>query len=320
MRKILVTGAAGFIGSHLCEALVQRGDSVIGIDNFDPFYPRAVKENNLASLLKHPHFQFAEGNAGDSSLLNAVAKDVDVVVHLAANAGVQPSLRQPMNYITNNIGVTNSLLEWMRENAKSKMVFASSSSVYGNNPKVPFAETDAVDHPISPYAFTKRACELMMFTYHDLYKFDVINLRFFTVFGERQRPDLAIHKFLKLILNGQPITVYGDGSTSRDYTYVGDTVQGILGAIDYISSNSDIYEIVNLGNQSPVPLLELIKAIGEAAEAEPLIHYAPMQPGDVNVTYAAIQKAGAMFDYHPAVSLKEGLQRFAKWYRTTHAL
>ncbi|MDX2003529.1 MAG: GDP-mannose 4,6-dehydratase [Chitinophagales bacterium] len=313
-RKILLTGCAGFIGSHLAERLLALGNQVTGIDNFDPFYSKELKTANLEVLLGHADFQFFEFNLADKSAYSQLNGSYDVVVHLAAKAGVLPSLKDANAYIEANITATNHLLEWMKDNGLRKLVFASSSSVYGNNKKIPFSENDAVSEPISPYAFTKRACELMNFSYHHLYHIDILNLRLFTVYGPRQRPDLAIHKFVKLIDEGQPLNMYGDGSTARDYTYVADTVDGFVKAIDYIMSNDKVYEIINLGNNNPVKLKELVDAIYGVMGKQPQINVMPMQPGDVDITYADITKAKAMLGYSPATPLHQGLKQFIEWY------
>lgn len=314
-KTILVTGAAGFIGSHLCEALLRSDHKVVGIDNFDLFYSRREKEVNLHISKQDPNFLFIEGNAGDVQLLNRIPEKVDVVVHLAAKAGVLPSLNNAPGYIEANIGVTNSILEWMREKAINKLVFASSSSVYGNNTKIPFEEKDIVNEPISPYAFTKRSCEIMNYTYHSLYGFDIINLRFFTVYGERQRPDLAIRKFVDRIYSGKPITVYGDGRTARDYTYYSDTVSGIVSAVNYVCTHSKVWDIINLGNNNPVKLIDLIHSIASATGIEPLLGYEQMKPGDVNITYANIDRGKQILNYHPKVPLQTGIENFVRWYK-----
>ena len=318
MYSIVVTGAAGFIGSHLCEALLDAGHKVTGIDNFDPFYPRLVKESNLKKASAHPGFHFVEGDIGDDAVLDRIPIHIDMVVHLAAKPGVLPSIMDPAAYIHSNIAVTNNLLEWMHRKDIRKMVFASSSSVYGNNAKIPFDENDGVNEPISPYAFTKRSCELMHHTYHSLYHFDIINLRFFTVYGERQRPDLAIHKFVRQVLEQQPITIYGDGSTARDYTYYADTVKGIQSAISYVMQHSNCWETVNIGNHSPVKLVDLVQAIGTATGVDPVLQFEPMKPGDVNITYAKIDKARTLFGYDPHTSLAAGLSKFVQWFRKEH--
>jgi UDP-glucuronate 4-epimerase len=314
-KAILVTGAAGFIGSHLCEALLNRGYKVTGIDNFDPFYDESIKRANLKTALFHDNFLFLEGDAGHTELLNEIPGKIDVVIHLAAKAGVLPSLKDPAAYIKVNVELTNSILEWMRNKGIKKLVFASSSSVYGNSTKTPFEESDNVNEPISPYAFTKRSCELMNYTYHTLYGMDIVNLRFFTVYGERQRPDLAIHKFVRLILNKRPITIYGDGETARDYTYFADTIDGVIAAVEYINRNEGVLETINLGNHHPVSLKELVQAIVDATDVEAKIVYEQMKPGDVNITYASIEKARRLLGYNPNTSLEEGLCNFIQWYR-----
>lgn len=313
MAKVLVTGCAGFIGSHLCERLLAEGHAVVGIDNFDPFYDKAVKEQNLSVFSGHEHFEFHELDFRYKVQLNDL-EPVDVVIHLAAKAGVLPSLKHADEYIATNIVGTNNILEWMREGDMKKLLFASSSSIYGNNKKIPFNEEDVVNKPISPYAFTKRSCELMNFSYHHLYDFDILNLRLFTVYGPRQRPDLAIHKFVRLISEGDGITMYGDGSTARDYTYVKDTVSGFIQALDYIQSNSGVYEIINLGNNQPVKLKELIDTIYELTGNKPNIEQLPMQPGDVDITYADITKAQQFLGYQPKTGIRDGLQQFIEWY------
>lgn len=313
MQRILLTGCAGFIGSHLGESLLKAGYSVVGIDNFDPFYPREQKERNLAQL-SHPNFTFFEADLADKATYDKLPTDIDVVIHMAAKAGVQPSLKDAPDYIETNIMASNNLLEFMKRNDIKKMLFASSSSVYGNNKKIPFEETDAVDEQISPYAFTKRSGELMNYCYHHLYNIDILNLRLFTVYGPRQRPDLAIHKFVKLIKSGESITMYGDGSSARDYTFVADTVAGFMAALDYLLSHNNVFEIVNLGNNTPVKLSELIDAVYEVLGTEKQVNQIPMQPGDVNITYASINKAQKLFGYNPQTSLKEGLQSFVNWY------
>ena len=314
-QHILVTGAAGFIGSHLCEHLLTQGYQVTGIDNFDPFYARDKKEANLAGLRLQPLFHFIDGDAGDESILNKITSRPDAVIHLAAKAGVQPSLQAPAEYITGNILLTNNLLEWMRKQGIRKFLFASSSSVYGNTAVVPFNEDQEVNTPFSPYAFTKRSCELMNYTYHTLYAFDIINMRFFTVFGERQRPDLAIHKFVKKISAGEPIQLYGKGDTSRDYTYWKDTVSGVTEALSYLLANSKIFESVNLGNSKPVTLLQLVTEIGNAMNTEPQLIFEEKKPGDVDITYASIEKAKKLLGYDPQTSIAEGIGNFVKWFR-----
>jgi UDP-glucuronate 4-epimerase len=312
-KTILVTGAAGFIGSHVSELLLKEGNDVIGVDNFDPFYDKSIKEENLTALKKYQGFTFFEADIRKPGDLIRIDKSFEGVIHLAAKAGVLPSIKDPQGYIDTNINGTLNLLNLMRERSVEKLVFASSSSIYGNHPSIPYKESLNVDHPISPYAFTKKSCELLNYNFHHLYDFDILNLRLFTVYGPRQRPDLAIRKFFKLIEEGKEVTVYGDGSTARDYTFVEDTATGIVAAINYLFRNEKIYEIINLGNSSPVKLLDLINGIAEAAGKSPLLKFLPMQPGDVDITYADISKAREILNYHPKISLKDGLKKFYNW-------
>jgi nucleoside-diphosphate-sugar epimerase len=314
MHKILLTGAAGFIGSHVAEYLLNQGHQVFGIDNFDDFYSRSIKEQHISACLLNPSFTFIEGNVGDVASLFSDT-NFDVVIHLAAKAGVRPSIAQPEQYIDANLSQTMALLQWMKTRGMNKLVFASSSSVYGNNVKVPFSESDPVDHPISPYAFTKKAGELLTHTFHHLTNMDVINLRFFTVYGERQRPDLAIHKFAKAMLAGQAITLFGNGSTSRDYTYVGDIVQGIISSMDYVLSHQKVYETINLGSKNPIQLIDLVHTLEEIIGLPANIQWMDMQEGDVDRTFADIQKAERLLQYAPNTSLKEGLTRFVAWLK-----
>ena len=317
MSTIIVTGCAGFIGSHLSEKLLGIGHQVIGIDNFDPFYDRKIKERNMLGFINHPRFRFLEVDLADfKPLSNGLEQDkVDLIVHLAGKAGVRPSIEDPQGYIRANILATQNILNVMKNKGIKKMAFASSSSVYGNTKETPFHEGQDVSNPISPYAFTKKACELLNYTYHSLYEMDIVNLRFFTVFGPRQRPDLAIHKFTRLILNGEEIPMFGDGSTSRDYTYYEDTVSGIQGAIDYLQENNKVYEIVNLGNNQPVKLTEMIAAIEKATGTKAKIKQLAMQPGDVDITFANIEKAKKLLGYNPQYSFEEGVKNFVDWYR-----
>ena len=319
MQTVLVTGCAGFIGSHVTEALLAKGLKVVGIDNFDPFYPRAVKEKNLSHCINHPHFSFFETDCSDKDGLIRLPGNIDLVIHLAAKAGVRPSIDDPQGYIKANIIGTQNILQWMVLHGVKKLVFASSSSVYGNNPKLPFSEADNVDNPISPYAFTKKANELMNFTWHDLHGIDVVNLRFFTVYGPRQRPDLAIHKFASLIGQNQPITLFGDGSMGRDYTFISDIVAGIMAAIGYVMANQKVYEIINLGNSSPVTLHELSYTLFRLMGKQQNILYKPVQPGDVAFTYADTTKAAKLLGFRPNTHLVEGLQRFLEWREQSHS-
>ncbi|QDA61983.1 GDP-mannose 4,6-dehydratase [Hymenobacter jejuensis] len=322
MPSILVTGCAGFIGSHLCQRLLSDGHRVVGLDNFDPFYDRTLKLANLAPLLSHPHFSFHEVELrhGAEALADALPADpIDVVVHLAAKAGVSPSVRQPIAYLENNVLGTTQLLEWMRQRDIKKLFFASSSSVYGNTPERPFREDmNLLATCISPYAASKLAGEQLTYTYHHLYQLDVLNARFFTVYGPRQRPDLAIHKFVRLLRAGQPIPVFGDGTTARDYTFVLDTVDGIARGVQYLLDHENVYETLNLGNNRPVPLLELIEEVGKAVGITPQLEFLPMQAGDVDITYADISKAQRLLGYQPRTSLADGLRQFVQWLAETH--
>jgi nucleoside-diphosphate-sugar epimerase len=313
MVNILVTGCAGFIGSHVCALLLDKGFCVIGVDNFDPFYSRTAKEQNLAKFNTHPAFRFYEIDI--TSGLDAIKEtDIKAVIHLAAKAGVRPSIDDPAGYMNVNIVGTQKIHEFMQAGGIDKLVFASSSSVYGNNKKMPFNEDDNVDNPISPYAFTKKSCELMNYTFHHLYNIDIINLRFFTVYGPGQRPDLAIHKFVERISNGQPLILFGDGETARDYTYIDDTVSGIFSALEYCLQNTGLYTIVNLGNNKPVKLTELVDIIYAETGKEKNIVYEAMQAGDVDITYADITKAGNLLGYKPSTDLRKGIKNFIAWY------
>ncbi|MBC7449597.1 MAG: GDP-mannose 4,6-dehydratase [Hymenobacteraceae bacterium] len=321
MSVILVTGAAGFIGSHLTRTLLAADATtrVIGFDNFDPFYPRAIKEQNLADLRLNPRFAFVEGDITDlAGLQTAMAAHagISTIVHLAARAGVRPSIIDPAGYQHANYIGTLNLLELAKARGIKQFVFASSSSVYGVNPNVPWSEADRVLQPISPYAASKVAGELLGHTYSHLYGMRFIGLRFFTVYAPGQRPDLAIHKFARLLMAGQPIPQFGDGSTRRDYTYIDDIVAGIQAAIHY---NKSSYEIINLGNHQTITLRELIEAMEDAFEVRAQIELHPEQPGDVPITYAAVEKAHALLGYAPQVSIREGLRRFAQWYHQTYA-
>lgn len=314
---ILITGGAGFIGSHLGEALLRDGHSVLALDNFDPFYNAAIKRANLALLAQWPAFQFVEGDIRDKAVFEQIfsKNKVDAVVHLAAKAGVRPSILQPAEYNDVNINGTLQLLEAMVQAKVPRLLFASSSSVYGNQEKTPFSETDDVSQPISPYAATKRAGELLAYTYHHLYGLDIACLRLFTVYGPRQRPDLAIHKFAHLALENKPIPLFGDGQTRRDYTYVTDTVAGIRQVLDLPGVG---YDIFNLGGGTPVTLLEMVEALERALGRTLEKQFLEKQPGDVDQTFADVSKAKARFGYAPKVSLQEGVQRFADWFYSSY--
>lgn len=315
--SILVTGAAGFIGSHVCEHYLNRGFEVIGIDNFDPFYAAQFKELNLVALKKSRRFKFYKTDIRNQKSLSEICagNKVDVVIHLAAKAGVRPSIESIEEYYDVNVNGTVSLLEAMRKNNVKKMVFASSSSIYGNNPKVPFSETDSVDNPISPYASTKKSGELLCHVYKHLYDFDITCLRFFTVFGPRQRPDLAIHKFTKLIDEGKPIPFYGDGSTCRDYTYIEDIVGGINCAINHLRG----YQLFNLGESNVITLTHLVKTIENSLNKKAILNKLPIQPGDVVKTYADISKAKSEIGYNPQFNFERGIIEFVNWYKSQRA-
>jgi len=312
--SILVTGAAGFIGSHLCEALLERGDRVVGLDNFNDFYDPAIKRANLAGPLARPGFALVEGDIRDAAAVARVFREhaPTSVVHLAAMAGVRPSLQDPALYHDVNCTGTAVVLQAARAAGVGRFVFGSSSSVYGGNPKVPFHEDDDVSRPVSPYAATKRANELTCHTFHHLYGMDIACLRFFTVYGPRQRPEMAIHKFVRLTEAGQPLPLFGDGRSERDYTYVDDILDGVLKAHD----QSRGFRIYNLGESRTISLRDLVAAIGRATGREPRVDWQPPQPGDVPRTYADVGRAKAELGYAPKVDLDEGLRRFVAWYRS----
>jgi len=307
--NVLVTGGAGFIGSHLVDQLLAEDHRVTTLDNFDPYYDVAIKEANVSAHLKNPNFKLLRTNLLDMSELRMrLTGTYDVIVHLAARAGVRPSIEDPIGYQQVNVGGTQNLLEFAKERGIGQFVFASSSSVYGVNPEVPWREDGTVLKPISPYAATKVAGELLGHVYSHLYGIRFIALRFFTVYGPRQRPDLAIQKFSKLIRAGKPIQVFGDGSTSRDYTFVRDTVQGIRSAMDYRKS---LYEVVNLGSDHPVTLSELIAELEQSQGRKAILEWQTEQPGDVPHTWADLTKARSILNYKCSVSLEEGLREFA---------
>jgi len=312
MATMLVTGGAGFVGSHLCEALIRAGHRVIALDNFDDFYDPAIKRRNLSSLLNQERFSLIAGDIRDERAVDAAcAHGLDAVVHVAARAGVRPSIEQPLLYEDVNVKGTLVLLEACRRRHIRKFIFTSSSSVYGNNRKIPFSESDPVDDPISPYAATKKAGELLCHTYHHLYGLHVTCLRLFTVYGPRQRPDLAIHKFARLIEAGKPVPVYGDGSMTRDFTYIDDMVNGYLKAIE----KCDGYHIYNLGESEPVSVRDLIAAMEESLGKKAVIEFLPSQPGDVDRTFADITLARRELGFHPTTDLNTGLARFVTWLR-----
>ena len=311
-KKFLITGAAGFIGSHLCERLISDNQFVVGLDNFDPFYDRKIKESNIKTLKKSDKFKLIEGDIKGTACVDSICKDgIDMIVHLAAKAGVRPSIADPLGYADCNINGTTVLLEAARKFNIKKFIFASSSSVYGNNKKVPFSETDNVDYPISPYAATKKAGELICHTYHHLYKMNITCLRYFTVYGPRQRPDLAIHKFAKLIEQGNPIPVFGDGSMMRDFTYIDDIIDGTVAAME----KCDGFEIYNLGESKPVRLDKLVEGLEKALGKKAVIDRKPVPPGDVERTFADITKANKRLGYNPDTDITAGLAKFVAWLR-----
>jgi UDP-glucuronate 4-epimerase len=311
--NIFITGAAGFIGSHVAEALIARGDRVCGLDNFDPFYGRAIKEGNLAALRQRQEFRFLEADIRDASALAGWDDGVrpDALIHLAAKAGVRPSVADPAGYADVNVLGTIRMLEWARERKVPQVLFASSSSVYGGNTKVPFSEDDFVDCPVSPYAATKKAGELLCHTYCHLYGMNVAALRFFTVYGPRQRPEMAIHKFTRRILEGKEIELYGDGMSRRDYTFIGDIVAGVLGALHAPPG----YRVYNLGESATISLSDLVGLLEQACGRTVSRRNLPPQPGDVPLTYADITRAKAEIGYEPRTPIRQGVTAFVEWYR-----
>lgn len=315
--KYFITGVAGFIGSSLAERLLNEGHEVVGIDNFCDFYDPKIKENNVKLLNENVSFKLYRADIRDMAAIEKIFSEnnIDVVVHLAAMAGVRPSIANPVLYQEVNCVGTQNILETMKKYNVLKLVMASSSSVYGNCKEVPFKENMVVDFAISPYAATKKANEVMTHVYHKLFNMNVIMLRFFTVYGPKQRPDLAINKFTRLMLEEKSIPMFGDGSTSRDYTYITDIVDGIVRSTDYVLNNNDVYEILNLGNSSPVSLIEMIQTIGKAVGIVPNIERLPMQAGDVERTYADVTKAKELIGYEPKVTFEQGVENFVNWYK-----
>lgn len=314
--KVLVTGGAGFIGSHLCERLANRGDEVVILDDFNDYYDPVMKEKNVANLLSSKRVRLVRGDITDDAVLNGVfsSSGFDVVVHLAARAGVRPSIEQPLLYEHVNCLGTLKMLEECKKNRIKRFVFASSSSVYGNVKTIPFSEDAKVDNPISPYAATKVAGELYCYNYWHLYGISSTCLRFFTVYGPRQRPDMAIHKFTRMIDQGKPIPFFGNGSTRRDYTYFSDIIDGVEAAVD----RDLAFEIINLGESQTTTLSELVAHIESALGHKALLNKMPMQPGDVEVTCADISKAKRLLGYKPNTPVELGIPKFVEWYKDIH--
>ena len=342
MKNFLITGGAGFIGSTVAERLLNRGDKVVVVDNFNDFYDYNRKIRNileitnnfdkinefknlskdekikkLVEIVNSDNFTLVYGDIRDREAMDKifVENSFDLVFNPAAMAGVRPSLLDPMLYEDVNVRGYMNLLELCKKYGVKKFVQASSSSVYGNNKEVPFKETAIVDFAISPYAATKKSCEVMGHVYHKLYNIDMVQLRFFTVYGPKQRPDLAIHKFTKMILEDKPIPFYGDGTTKRDYTYIDDIVDGILKSMNYLFNNEDAYEIFNLGESHVVSLKEMVETIENALGKKAILDIQPMQPGDVDKTYADISKAKEMIGYDPQTNFAEGIRKFVEWYK-----
>jgi UDP-glucuronate 4-epimerase len=319
-KKILVTGGAGFIGSHLVDRLLGENEWLVTVvDDFNDFYSPEIKRQNIGGFGLNRDFKLCQTDIRDAEGLRKIfgENEFDCIAHLAGRAGVRPSLLEPKLYAETNINGTLNLLELAREFGVKQFVFGSSSSVYGINAKVPFSEDDRIHQPISPYAATKAAGELFCHTYTHLYDIRTVCLRFFTVYGARQRPDLAIHKFTKLISEGRPIPMFGDGSARRDYTYVDDIIQGVRAAIDYDKS---MHEVFNLGESETTELKRLIELIEESLGKKAIIDHQPMQPGDVPITYADISKAKKLLGYNPTTKIEEGIPKFVEWFRLSQAV
>ncbi len=310
--KIMVTGGAGFIGSNLTDTLLDQNMEVIAIDNFDSFYDKKIKENNISRAMDYQKFHLYRTDILDHESLEKIFRkhNPEMVVHLAAKAGVRPSIDDPAGYMKTNIEGTTNLLELSKSHKIGKFIFASSSSVYGNNKKVPFSETDPVDEPISPYAASKKAGELICYNYHHLYKMNIFALRFFTVYGPRQRPEMAIHKFTRLIDEGRPVPVYGEGLPRRDFTYIADIIDGIKQAMLNVSG----FEVINLGESQTISVSDLITEIENAVGKKAKREHLPMQPGDVIETFADVTKARNLLGYKPSTSITEGISGFTDWY------
>jgi UDP-glucuronate 4-epimerase len=316
--KVIVTGGAGFIGSHLCEALVARGDEVLVIDSFDDFYDPAIKRRNLSSLLDSGKAELVEADICDAESMRSALGErrFDAILNFAARAGVRPSLERPRDYLRTNVDGTLSMLELARERGVRAFVQASSSSVYGDSTEAPFRESATADFPISPYAATKRAGELLCHTYAHLYGLSIACLRLFTAYGPRQRPDLMIHKFTRLMVEGREIPLFGDGSTGRDYTYVDDIVAGVRSALDWtLQAPAAAFEIINLGGGATTSLASIVELLSAELSVEPRVTWLPSQPGDVSRTFADLAKAQSLLGYQPRIPIEEGITRFARWFR-----
>jgi len=318
MQTYLVTGGAGFIGSHLCNSLIEEQHQVINIDNFSPFYDPKIKNNNVKSLINHKNYKLYDVDIRDKNELKKVFEHhhIDAVIHLAALAGVRPSIQNPVLYEEVNVGGTINILDCLKDYGISKLIFGSSSSVYGNcDFSHPFKEDQAIGPLISPYAITKKSAEDYCKLYHHLYHINVIVLRFFTVYGPGQRPDLAIHKFTKMISDDQPIPFYGDGTSIRNYSYVSDIVNGINLSIQYLNTDKDIFEIINLSGDRSVTLNEVLNYIEEGLRKKALVEHLPIQPGDVSGTNADISKARNLLGYLPKTSFEDGIKNFIQWFK-----
>lgn len=317
MKTYFITGGAGFIGSNLTEQLLNENHKVVVIDNFCNFYDPQIKEKNVKKFLSNDNYWLYRGDIRNINLLEHIFQQnkIDVIIHLAAMAGVRLSIENSVLYQEVNVIGTQNVLEVAKKYHVKNIILASSSSVYGNSTKIPFQEDDVTDFAISPYAASKKANEVMAYVYHKLYQMNIIMLRFFTVYGPRQRPDLAISKFVKLIQEKQEIPMYGNGNTARDYTYIDDVIEGIKKAISYVQTNQVVYEVINIGNASPICLTKMIEIISKELKMNPKIKKYPLPPGDVERTFADISKAQKLLGYEPKTSFEEGIHNFVEWYK-----
>ena len=315
MKKALVTGGAGFIGSHLCERLLREGYCVVNLDNFNNYYDPKIKWHNIQQALGHDNYRLYVGDIRDNKILDQINEEqgkIDIICHLAAMAGVRNSLKDPVEYVSVDVGGTVNMLEFAKKNEVDKFIFASSSSVYGKNSKIPFSEDDPLEGQVSPYAAAKRSAELYCQTYSDLYDIPTVALRFFTVYGPRQRPEMAIHLFTRLIMEGKPIPVFGDGSSARDYTYIDDIIEGVYKAMLYEKSR---FEIFNLGSSRTVKLSELVEIIEQFVGKAAFIDSRPLQPGDVDITYADLSRVMNRIEYAPKTDIQRGIELLLMWLR-----